>query len=147
MTDEQVEKFIINEIKKKGITYYDMKSLPNHGVDQNPEDKITPPSEKGIRCNRFTTYFGCDRMRELLCVGQYSPYNDTLSLKIPFQDLFRFWWNRCVVQELVIEEVLEDIFDYFTSLMAPSEKKENEMDMTLDFNQMSFLSNSISVAV
>jgi hypothetical protein len=110
MTDEQVEMLILKEITEKDITYYDMKSLPNHGVDPNPEDQITLPSQKGIRSNRFTTYFGCDRMKELLCVGKYSQYSETVMLKIPFQDLFRFWWNRCVVQEYVIDDVLDGAF-------------------------------------
>jgi hypothetical protein len=52
---------------------------------------------------------GCDRMKELLCVGKYSEWVDYPPLKIPFRDLFRFWWNRCVEQELVVYEILEDI--------------------------------------
>jgi len=54
---------------------------------------------------------GSERMKELLCVGKYSEWDDYSPLKIPFQDLFRFWWNRCVHQEYVVDEVLEDIYD------------------------------------
>ena len=109
MTDDQVEKLIWKEIKKRQITIHDMIGLPNHGVDPNPEDKTTPRSEK-IRSNRFQSFLGCERMKELLCVGKYDEWNSYPPLKIPVQDLFRFWWNRCVVQEYVVGEVLEDIF-------------------------------------
>ena len=100
-----------------------MVGLPDHGVDPNPEDKITPPCEKGIRSNRFTTYLGSERMKELLCVGKYNPYESMLSLKISFQDLFRFWWNRCVEKELVVDEVLEDIYDYLQRPHDPARQK------------------------
>jgi hypothetical protein len=138
MTDDQIQKLVMKEIRKRDIIYYDMIGLPDHGVDLNPEDRITPPCEKGIRSNRFTTYFGSERMKELLCVGKYSPYESMLSLKIPFQDLFRFWWNRCVEKELVVDEVLEDVYEYFKSLMTPPEKqpKEEETEVNIDFDQL-----------
>jgi hypothetical protein len=139
MTDDQVEKLIWKEIKIRDITIYDMIGLPGHGVDPNPEDKITPPCEKGIRNNRFQAFMGCDRMKELLCVGQYSEWDSYPPLKIPFQDLFRFWWNRCVQQECVVDEVLEDIFSYFTEKMRPRQQEEPEMDLTLDFDRMPLL--------
>jgi len=46
MTDDQIQKLIMKEIKKRDITYYDMVGLPDHGVDPNPEDKLTPPVRK-----------------------------------------------------------------------------------------------------
>ena len=138
MTDDQIQKLVMKEIRKRDIIYFDMIGLPDHGVDPNPGDRITPPCEKGIRSNRFTTYFGSERMKELLCVGKYSPYESMLSLKIPFQDLFRFWWNRCVEKELVVDEVLEDIFEFFKDLMISPERrlKEEQMEVTIDFEQM-----------
>ena len=136
MTDDQVEKLIWKEITKKGITLHDMIGLPGHGVDPNPVDKITPPCEKGIRSNRFQSFMGCDRMKELLCVGKYSEWDSYPPLKIPFQDLFRFWWNRCVQQEEAADEIPEDIFTYFTALMQPPVKEEPQMDLTLDFEQV-----------
>ena len=138
MTDDQIQKLVMKEIRKRDITYYDMVGMPDHGVDPDPEDKITPPCEKGIRSNRFTTFFGCERMKELLCVGKYSPYESMLSLKIPFQDLFRFWWDRCVEKELVVDEVLEDIYEYVRNLMTPPEKlpKQEEMEVNIDFDQL-----------
>jgi hypothetical protein len=136
MTDDQVEKLIWKEIKKRDITIHDMIGLPNHGVDPHPEDKITPPCEKGIRSNRLQSCFGSDRMRELLCVGKYNEWDDYPPLKIPLQDLFRLWWNRCVVREYVVDEILEDVFSYFTEKMRPPQKEEPQMDLTLDFEEM-----------
>jgi hypothetical protein len=138
MTDEQIEILVMKEIRKRDITYYDMVSPPNHGVDPNPEGKVTSLCKKGIRSNRFTTYLGSERMKELLCVGKYSPYESMLSLRVPFQDLFRFWWERCVDKELVVDEVLEDVYEYFQNLMTPPEKrpKEEEPEVFIDFTQL-----------
>ena len=148
MTDDQVEQFILKEIREKGVIYWDMKYGPNHGIDPNPEDKITPPCEKGIRSNRFESFMGCDKMRELLCKGKYNPYSDTVPLKVPFQDLFRFWWNRCVVQEYVVDEILEDIFEYVTELLRPPEEKkeEEEMDLHVDFEQIPLFTPTVRKA-
>ena len=147
MTDDQVQKLIMKELKKKDISFYDMIGMPNHGVDLHPEDKITPPCEKGIRSNRFEATLGSERMKELLCVGKYNEWDDYPPLKIPFQDLFRFWWNRCVVQEYVLDDVLSDIFTYLTELLRPpQEEKEEEMDLSLDFEQIPLSPPSLSKA-
>ena len=136
MTDDQVERLIWKEIKKRDITIHDMIGLPGHGVDPNPEDHVTPRCEKGIRSNRFKRSLGADRMKELLCIGKYSEWDSYPPLKIPLQDLFRFWWNRCVQQEEVADEILEEIYDYFTEKMRPPREKEPEIDLTLDFDQL-----------
>ena len=136
MTDDQVERFIWKEIKRRQITIHDMIGLPGHGVDEHPEDKTTGLCEKGIRSNRFQSFMGCDRMKELLCVGKYSEWDDFPPLKIPFQDLFRFWWNRCVQQEYVVDEILENIYEFFSEKMGPPQKEEPKMDLTVDFEQV-----------
>jgi hypothetical protein len=136
MTDDQLERLIWREIKKRDITLYDMIGLPGHGVDEHPEDKTTGLCDKGIRSNRFQSFMGCDRMKELLCAGKYSELDSYPPLKIPFQDLFRFWWNRCVQQEYVVDDVLEDIFEFFSEKMRPPQKEEPQMDFTLDFEQV-----------
>jgi lipid II:glycine glycyltransferase (peptidoglycan interpeptide bridge formation enzyme) len=41
MTDDQIQKLIMKELKKKDISFYDMIGMPNQGVDVHPEDKIT----------------------------------------------------------------------------------------------------------
>jgi len=142
MTDDQVERAIWKEIKKRDIIIHDMIGLPGHGVDPNPEDTITPRCEKGIRSNRFQNFMGCDRMKELLGAGEYSAWEDYPPLKIALQDLFRFWWNRCVVQEYVVDEILEDIFDFFTEKMRPPQEEPEQMDLTMNFNQISLFKDS-----
>ena len=136
MTDEQVEETIWREVRKRDITIHDMIGLPSHGVDPNPEDKATPPCEKGIRGNRFRSFIGSDRMKELLWVEKYDEWQDYPPLKIPFQDLFRFWWNRCVEKELVVDEIMEDIFSYFTEKMRPVREEEKEMELTIDIDHI-----------
>jgi len=145
MTDEQIEELIMKEIRKREITFYHMISLSSHNVDPNPEDE-TQPANKRARRNRFKGLLGCDRMEELLSLEEYNPYRLLPPLRVPIQELFRFWWNRCVEQELVVEEILEDIYNYFLEQMRPPQKKERKMDMTIDFHQMSFLSESLHVA-
>jgi len=145
MTDDQIEKLIWGEIQKRDVTFSDMIGLPNQGVDPNPEEK-TSLDKKRIRSNRFQETFGCDRMMELLCVGKYNPYDDRPPLKIPLQDLFSFWWNRCVEKDLVIEEVLDDLYQYFTEKMRPPEKEREQMDITIDFDRLSLLTTEIERA-
>jgi hypothetical protein len=62
---------------------------------------------KRLGGNIFTQNSGSDRMKELLCVGKYCPDDDYPPLKIPFNDLFRFWWNRCVDREMVVDDAGE----------------------------------------
>ncbi|MFH1931925.1 MAG: hypothetical protein ABIN18_10105 [Pseudomonadota bacterium] len=135
MTDEQIEELIWDELKKRDVTFYDMISLPDYGVDPNPEDKTEDRNQR-IRHNRFNDILGSARMKELLCEGEYNPYDYYPPLKIPLQDLFSFWWNRCVEKEAVVDEILEDIFDYFTDQMRPPEKKKESMDLIVDFGQL-----------
>ncbi len=85
---------------------------------------------------------GSGRMKELLCVGKYNEWDDYPPLKIPLQDLFRFWWNRCVVQEYVVDDVLEEIFDYFTEKMRPTQKEEEQMGLALDLDKLPLLVSS-----
>ena len=44
MTDEQIEKLIWDEIKKREVIFQDMIGMPGYGVDPNPEDKTVPSS-------------------------------------------------------------------------------------------------------
>ena len=147
MTDEQIEQLIWGELKKRDITFYDMIGLVNENIDPDPLDK-TMPGNKRARTNRFSGVLGSERMQELLCMGTYCPYRYLPPLKVSLQDLFRFWWNRCVEQDLVIEDILDDIFSYFTELMRPKEEREKEMDTALDFTQVqvSFFSGDLEQA-
>jgi len=135
MTDDQVEKLIWDELKKREVTFYDMIGIPNHGVDPTPEDR-TDTGPRRSRSNRFRETFGSGRMKELLCAGEYDPYEGYPPLKISIQDLFTFWWTRCIDQYLFVDEMLEDIFQYFTEQMRPPEKEKESMDLTIDFGQL-----------
>lgn len=139
MNDKQIEKFIWDEIKERDITIYDMIGLPNHGVDPTPDEEIT--DIRRSRSNRFHEMFGCDRMKELLAAGKYNPYDEYTALKITTNDLFRFWWNRCVDQSIVLDDVLEDIYSYFTEQMRPPEIEKDPLDMTIHFDQLSLFEN------
>ncbi len=145
MTDEQIEELIWDELKRRGVIFQDMIGMPGYGVDPHPDDKTTL-SNRRSRSNRFTETFGSARMKELLCKGEYNPYDYHPPLKIPFQDLFRFWWSRCIEQHLFIDEVLEDIFSYFTEEMRPPEKEKEQMDMTLDLDQLPLFTTDLEQA-
>jgi hypothetical protein len=139
MTDDQVEKLIWDELKKRDVTIYDMTGLPNYGVDPTPKNK-TEAAARRSRSNRFRETFGSGRIKELLSEGEYNPYEGYPPLKIPFQDLFSFWWNRCIDQYSAFDEILEDIFQYFTEQMRPPQKEPEEMDLTVDFEELPIFS-------
>ena len=132
MTDNQIEKFIWDEIQKKKITLYDM--IGGEFIDPDSDGK-TNLSNQDYRRNRFKETFSEHRLKELLCVGEYNELNDMPLLKICFQDLFRFWWNRCISKELFADEVLGEIFDYFADQMKPVDTP-GQMVVALDFNQL-----------
>ena len=135
MTDEQIGKLIWDELKKRDVCFNDMICLPSYGVDPNPEDKTTEKNQR-VRENRFCQMLGSERMKELLCFGEYSPYDAYPPLKIQFQDLFRFWWNNCIEKDLFLDEVLEDVYAYFTEQTRPPQKKQEQMDLAIDFDQL-----------
>ena len=136
MTDDRIEKLIWHELKTRDVCFYDMIGLPNYGVDPEPENKAVSTTRR-TRQNRFKGLLGCERMKELLCLGDYNPYDNYPLLKVSIQDFFRFWWNRCVEKELVVDEILEDIYDYFTEKMRPPQKEKESMDVTVDFKKLS----------
>ncbi len=145
MTDDQIEKLVMNEIKKRGVTVYDMIGLSKSNIDPNPDDK-SKPSNQRARMNKFNGITESDRMEELLCVGEYNTYESFLPLKVSLQDLFWFWWNRCIVQELFVDEILGEIFSYFTDQMRPPEKEEDHLDMTIDFDQLPLFKPEVDIA-
>jgi len=134
MAHSKVETLIWRELRKRNITFYDMIGLPNHAVDPNPDDKYS--ENRNTRRNRFEEHTGTGRMKEVLCRGENNPCQDYPPLKVPLQDLFSFWWNRCIDRNAFIDEILEDIYQYFTEQMRPPEKEPETMDMTLDFAEV-----------
>ena len=107
-----------------------LKALINMGIN------ATVQTSHRMRHNRFVETFGEHRLKELLCIGSYSPMDDLPPLKVAFQDLFRFWWNRCIEPELFLDEILRDIFDYFTDEMKPAADAPQQMKISLNFDQL-----------
>ena len=91
-----------------------------------------------LRSNKFKSDLESERMKELLSDRRYNPYEPYPPLSIPFQDLFRFWWNRCVERDLVADEILEDIFGYFREKMRPPQEEPEQMDLIVNFGQLAF---------
>jgi hypothetical protein len=130
MTDKEVETLIWRTLQKNGITFNDMIGVSNYVEDT---DSITLEELGNTRCNRFKEYSGAGRMKEILRRGKNNHYNDYPPLKVSLQDLFAFWWHRCIDRETFIEEVLEDIYDYFTEGMRPPQEIPETTDTSLDF--------------
>jgi hypothetical protein len=133
MTDDQIEKLVWDAIQKKKITLADM--IGGEIVNTDSDDTKASSFQRGRR-NRFTELFSEHRIKELLCVGEYDPYNDLPLLKVDFPDLFRFWWNRCIDKAFFSDEVLADIFDYFADQMKPPVPEKQQMEPMLNFNKL-----------
>lgn len=134
-TDDQIEKFVYRLIKKKDIRFTDMIAGSHELVDPDPGNQETDCRARA-RSNRFSSFSEADRMIELLADVDCTYLDHIPQLKISFQDLFRFWWNRCVDQQLAVEMVLEDIFSYFREEMRPQQAEPEQLDLTVDFNQL-----------
>jgi hypothetical protein len=92
-----------------------------------------------LRPNKFNEDLGSERMKELLAVSGYNAYDPYPPLKLGFQDLFEYWWNRCVQRELVLDEILEDIFDRLIEIMRPPQTETLTIDLPLDFDHLETL--------
>ena len=145
MTDEEVEKLIWKELKKRDVCLNDLIGLPGYGIDPTPGDKTTEKNLR-VRTNRFTQTLGSERMKELLCKRKVNPYEQCPPLKIQFQDIFRFWWNNCIEKDLFLDEVLEDIYTYFTELMRPPQEEREQMDLSMDFEQLPLFGSDLEKA-
>ncbi len=145
MTDEQIEKLIWKELKKREVCFNDMIGLPGYGIDPKPGDRTTEMNQK-VRQNKFTQTLGSERIKELLCKRKYNPYDKCPPLKIQFQDLSRFWWNHCIEKDLFLDEVLEDIYTYFTEMMRPPQEEQKQMDLMIDFKQLHLFGSDLEQA-
>ena len=134
MTDKEIEALVWAEIQKRGITLHDM--IGDHYIDPDPDNTKQSAGDRA-RPNRFVATDEASRLQELLCRGEYQPLNDLPVLKVSFQDLFRFWWNRCITREYFVEDVLGEIFQYFVEQMKPGEKTPH-MRMRVNFKQLKF---------
>ena len=143
MTNDQIEAFIYNEIKKKDITFKDMITTTG-AVNPSPDNKET--DKRDLRANRFSSLSEFTRMLELL-TGTDCTYLDYIPpLKITLQDLFRFWYSRCVDKTLVVEMILEDVFSYFREEMRPPAEEPAQLDMSLDFEHLTFTETKVRKA-
>ena len=132
MTDNEVETLIWLALQNKGVTFNDMIGVSNYVEDA---DTITIAEPGNTRQNRFKEYSGVERMKEILRPGEDKQYNDYPSLNVSMQDLFAFWWRRCIDRETFIDEVLDGIYDYFTERMRPMQAEPGTMDMSLNFEE------------
>ena len=132
MKDHEIEALIWGEIRKRDICLEDM--LGGRYIDPDPENTRQPESQRA-RFNRFKATDETSRLQELLCRGEYHPLDDLPVLKVSFQDLLRFWWNRCIVREYFVEDVMAEIFQYFVERMRPTEKT-SRMRLSVNFKQL-----------
>jgi hypothetical protein len=143
MTDKQIVKLIESLIKEKGITLQDM--IGDEYID--PEQKIDDSygNPETSRWNIFKADSWSDRLVELICEEAYNPYADYHRLKIPLQDLIRFWWNNCISREEMLEDIFEDIFCYFKDKMLPKEEKV-KIDLSIKTDELILPENKLKVS-
>ncbi len=128
MTDDQIEALIINEIKKHGITWLDM--VGGQAISYEADH------QRVCRNNIFKARSWSDRLIEIICEGDYDPFADSHVIRVSNQDLMRFWWNKIICQEDVMDEILEDIFVYFKDQLLPKKDPEPAVTYNLDFSQV-----------
>ena len=143
MTDKQIIRLIDKAIKEKGITLQDM--IGGDYID--PEQKLDDPygNPNTSRFNKFQSNSWSERFTELICEEEYNPYEAYHHLRIPIQDLIRFWWNNCIDIEEMLEDIFEDIFCYFKDKMLPKEEKV-EFDLSINTNELVLPENKLKVS-
>jgi len=143
MTDKQIIRLIDNAIKEKGITLQDM--IGGEYID--PEKKIGEfyGNPKTSRLNKFGSEAWPDRLIELICEKEYNPYAEYYHLKIPVQDLIRFWWENCISKEVMLDNIFEDTFCYFKDRMFP-EKEEPEIDLSIKTEELTLPDEYLQVS-
>lgn len=127
MEDKMVDRYITGQIRKRGITLYDI--IGGKYIDPNPEKKDQPANQRA-RWNRFSSSSWDYRLCELLTEGEFDPHHPYKSLAISPKNLVRYWWNNCVDQEAFLEDIMEDILTLYKDRMLPKEKYEKETDIS-----------------
>jgi hypothetical protein len=127
MDDKQVDTYITKQIKKRRITLYDI--IGGKHIDPTP-DAIEPPPGQRARWNRFSYEPSCLRLCELLTPKGFDPDDPYRRLAVPVKDLARYWWNNCVEQETVLDDIFEDILDYHKDRMLPQAKPKERADVS-----------------
>ena len=133
MNDQQIEDLILDVIKRREITWLDMVS--GRCISYEADHK------RIFRNNRFITESWSDRIIEVLCDEDYDPLSECHIIRIPFCDLFQFWWNQCICQEDMMDEILEDIYIYFKDRLQPIKEETAAPDNEIDFSKLSISHN------
>jgi len=84
-----IDRYITEQIKKRGITAYDIIGGPS--IDPEPDNWAKPYDER-VRCNRFTSQHWDHRLCEILTEGDFDPYKPYKNLAIAVKNLVRHWW-------------------------------------------------------
>jgi len=128
MTDKEIEGLILFQIRKRGITWLDMFGGPCVSYEAD--------HERVCRNNVFKSGHWSERLIELLCDGHYNPHGKDHVMQVSIQDLMRFWWNVCIDQEDMLDDIFEDIFTYFKDKLKPQEKEEPTPEHDIDFDKV-----------
>jgi hypothetical protein len=131
MDDKQVDGYITKQIKKRGITLYDI--IGGKYIDPTP-DAIEPPPGQRARWNRFSCGPLGLRLCELLTEKGFDPEDPYRRLTVPLKDLVHYWWNNCVEKELVLEDIFEDILEHYKDRMLPPEEPKERADISDAFD-------------
>ena len=102
-------------------------------IDPTP-DAIEPPPGQRARWNRFSCEPLGLRLCELLTPKGFDHEDPYRRLAFPVKDLVHYWWNNCVEQELVLEDIFEDILELHKDRMLPPEEPQERADVSDAFN-------------
>lgn len=119
-----IDRYIMNRIKKRGITVYDF--LGDSYIDPEPDGPGLRHDR--LRYNRFKQEDWSFRMCELLCDGEFNEFSPYSNFSIPIKDLFRYWWNNIADPDAFLDEIMGDLYVHFKDKMLPAEEEE-EIDL------------------
>lgn len=136
MDDRMIDRYITQQIKKRGITAYDIIGGPS--IDPEPNNWARPYNER-VRCNRFQGEYPDYRLCELLTERDFNPDNPYENLTISVNDLVRYWWNNLADQEAIIADAFEDILaEYKDRMLLEKEGEEGRMDINDALDEIFF---------
>jgi hypothetical protein len=134
MNDKQIDAYITRQIRKRGITLYDI--VGGQSIDPEP-DNWTKSYQERVRCNKFITDTFPSRLCELLTdKRKFDPEHPYDNLKILLKDLVRYWWNNIVDQEDILFEILDGIMTIFKDRMLPPQPEEEPPDYSDAFDDV-----------
>ena len=119
--DRMIDRYIIGQIRKRGITMYDI--LGDSYIDPDPDNGDVAAHSR-MRPNRFTMSYSGYRLCELLTEGEFSEFDPYSKLAIPIKDLVRYWWDNIACQDCLLEEIFDDILIHFKDKINPKQPEE-----------------------